>query len=1326
MTAHFLARGGVRHLRRQAVAKCFGRDRATIAIHLRGENNLDISRAQSLLLPSLWSMENINERSDPSLPLSKVVRIDQICDRFDHAVHDAIQNGGPWPSVEDYLGDTTEPVRSELRKELLAVEASYRQQQAAGGDPAGLANPAEILGGQVRESGGGPALGAFTAEQTAAYIPSGQPGTIVAGRYKLLEAIGEGGMGTVWVAEQTQPLRRKVAMKLLKPGMDSKSVLARFEAERQALAVMDHPNIAKVLDGGLTDWGRPFFVMEYVKGVPITEYCDTTRLSVPERLNLFVQACQAVQHAHQKGIIHRDLKPSNILVAPYDDRPVPQVIDFGLAKAMHQSLTELTLHTAHGTLLGTPLYMSPEQAQFNNLDIDTRSDIYSLGVLLYELLTGTTPLEKERFKEAAWDEIRRVIREEEPPRPSMRLSSSQALPSLAVGRQMEPARLTKSMRGDLDWIVMKALEKDRTRRYETANGFSLDIQRYLAGEPVLAAPPSATYRLRKFAHKHRAALTTAAGIALLLVAGVAVSAWQAVRATNAEAAARVAEQDALQAQRAETARAEGERLAKLDAQAQKAKAEQAATREKAANAQAQKRLTQIEKANDVLGSIFENLDPREIAKGERPLQAILVEKLDRAVAQLEGESIGDPLVVATMQNKFGYSLLGLGEPGKAIVLLEKARATCQGMLRPEHPLTLAIMNNLARAYQDAGKLDLAVPLFEGTLKLRKAKLGPEHPLTLGSMNNLALAYQAAGKLGLALPLYEETRKLRKAKLGPEHPYTLASMANLASAYQDAGKLDLAVPLFEETLKLRKAKLGPKHPDTLGSMANLAAAYQAAGKLDLALPLYEATLKLRKAELGPDHPDTLTSMNDLAQAYRAGGKLDLALPLCEETLKLTKAKLGPEHPQTLTSMHNLGAAYQDSGKLDLALPLYEETLKLRRAKLGPEHPDTLRSMANLAAAYRGVRKLDLAVPLFEETLKLIKAKLGPDHPDTLTSMNNLASAYQAAGKLDLALPLFEETLKLCKAKLGPDHPLTLTSMNNLAEAYRTAGKPDLALPLLEETLKLMKAELGPEHPQTLISMNNLALAYRDAEKLDLAVPLFEETLKLFKAKLGPEHPNTLNSMNNLALAYRDAGKPDLAVPLFEEAYRAGKKYPSLRGVGVNLLEGYVQAGKTEQAASLAKELLAEARTQLPEESPQLAGQLASIAVSLLQAKAFTEAEPLLQECLSIRDKTQPDEWTTFNSRSMLGGALLGQKKFAEAEPLLLAGYEGMKQRKAKIPPQGKVRLTEALERLVQLYEALEKKDEATKWRKELEARKETPQRVKVDQPRPVAIPGTQGK
>ena len=373
-------------------------------------------------------------------------------------------------------------------------------------------------------------------DQTAGYAPTSeqQPGNVIAGRYKLLEEIGQGGMGTVWAAEQTAPVRRKIALKLIKAGMDSRSVLARFEAERQALALMDHPNIAKVLDGGLTDSGRPYFVMEYVKGVPITEYCDATRLSVEERLNLFIQVCSALQHAHQKGIIHRDLKPSNILVAPYDDKPVPKVIDFGLAKAMHQSLTEKTLYTAHETVLGTPLYMSPEQAQLNNLDVDTRADIYSLGVLLYELLTGTTPIERQRFKEAAWDEMRRMIREEEPPPPSLRLSSTDTLPSLATFRQTEPAKLKKLVRGELDWIVMKALEKDRTRRYETANGLARDIQRYLDDEVVEARPPSTGYRIGKFVRRHKAQVLASGLVVLALLAGIAGTTWGLIREAHAK------------------------------------------------------------------------------------------------------------------------------------------------------------------------------------------------------------------------------------------------------------------------------------------------------------------------------------------------------------------------------------------------------------------------------------------------------------------------------------------------------------------------------------------------------------------------------------------------------------------------------------------------------------------------------------------------------------------------------------------------------------------------------------------------------------------------
>src|SRR5262245_7453704 len=388
-----------------------------------------------------------------------------------------------------------------------AERAAYLEQ--ACGDNARLREEVESLLIVGHEAGGFfEGLGLASAVTHADPVLE-RPGTVI-GPYKLLEPIGEGGFGVVFLAEQQNPIRRQVALKVIKPGMDTRQVIARFEAERQALALMDHANIAKVLDAGQTGSGRPYFVMDLVKGLPITDYCDQGQLAPNERLGLFVAVCQAVQHAHQKGIIHRDIKPSNVLITLHDGTPLVKVIDFGIAKALGQQLTDKTLFTGFAQLLGTPLYMSPEQAALSNVDVDTRSDIYSLGVLLYELLTGTTPFDKDRFKEAGYDDIRRIIREEEPPRPSTRISTlGQAATTLSTQRQSDRKRLSRLFRGELDWIVMKCLEKDRNRRYETASALAADVQRYLNDEPVQACPPSALYRLRKFAWLHKAGLAAA-------------------------------------------------------------------------------------------------------------------------------------------------------------------------------------------------------------------------------------------------------------------------------------------------------------------------------------------------------------------------------------------------------------------------------------------------------------------------------------------------------------------------------------------------------------------------------------------------------------------------------------------------------------------------------------------------------------------------------------------------------------------------------------------------------------------------------------------------
>jgi serine/threonine protein kinase len=444
------------------------------------------------------------------------------------------------------------------------------------GDDAPLRQRVEDLLRAYGQSGGPlDKLAAAMASTNIAEPIQEQAGATI-GPYKLMEQIGEGGFGLVFVAEQQQPIRRKVALKIIKPGMDTRDVIARFEAERQALALMDHPNIARVLDAGTTQSGHPYFVMELVRGVPITEYCDKHQLTPRERLELFVPVCNAIQHAHLKGIIHRDIKPSNVLVTLHDGKPVVKVIDFGVAKALHQALTEHTVYTRFAQMIGTPLYMSPEQAEMSGLDIDTRTDVYSLGVVLYELLTGETPFDKRRFAKAAYDELLKIIREEEPPKPSLRLSqSSDSLPSIAALRKTEPARLSKMFSGELDWIVMKCLEKDRSRRYETANGLARDLEHYLHDEVVEAQPPTAAYRLRKFVRKHRASLTTAATIMLLLVAGAAVSTWQAVRATRAEAEMEKASMERFHALGvAETAKQIAEdRLAEAEAERKRAETE---------------------------------------------------------------------------------------------------------------------------------------------------------------------------------------------------------------------------------------------------------------------------------------------------------------------------------------------------------------------------------------------------------------------------------------------------------------------------------------------------------------------------------------------------------------------------------------------------------------------------------------------------------------------------------------------------------------------------------------------------------------------------------
>ncbi|HMP03090.1 MAG TPA: serine/threonine-protein kinase [Gemmatales bacterium] len=825
---------------------------------------------------------------------------------------------------------------------------------------------------------------------TKSYHPSEAANAIIAGRYTLVDVVGEGGMGSVWRAKQTEPVKRFVAVKLIRVERgQSKTILARFEAERQAIALMDHPHIAKLLDAGTTDDGAPFFVMELVKGVPLNDYCDQHRLTIPERLTLFTQICSAVQHAHQKGIIHRDLKPSNILVESHDGKPVPKVIDFGLAKATTGlQISEQSMHTAFGSVMGTPTYMAPEQASFNAIDIDTRADIYSLGVILYELLTGTTPITRETLKKAALDEMLRLIREQEAPTPSSRLSSSESRPSVAANRQLEPAKLGRFVRGELDWIVMKALSKERDRRYETANGFAKDIERFLNHEPVVAGPPSARYRMRKFVQRHRVQVTAASLVLGALLLGIVGTTWGLLEARRQEAEAK---------------RQEG--LARNEAFA----------RERARQAEAmERRKAEVKEAeaNAVVTFFEEQVFAAARPKGRDGglgADVTLRNAIMASAPALAKSFMAQPLVEARLRMTLGITFLYLAEHDEARSQFERSRALYACHLGPDHAYTLKCMNNLAVSYQGLNRQADALKLREEVLAIQRRVLPRDHPDTLMSMTNLANSYAEVNRPAEALKLREEVLAMHKRVLPQDHPETLMCMNNLASSYAALNRQEEALKLREEALAIQKRVLLQDHPDMLRTMTGLANSYAALNRPIEALMLREHVLLIQKRVLPQDHPDTLISMNNLAVSYAGLDRQHEALKLREEVLEIMRRVLPQDHPQTLTSMNNLAISYADLNRQHEALKLREEVLEIQKRMLPQDHPEMLVSMSNLATSYAALNRPKEALTLREAVLEIQKRVLPQDHPETLRSMVNLAASLIEANRTTEALALIDEFL-----------------------------------------------------------------------------------------------------------------------------------------------------------------------------------------------------------------------------------------------------------------------------------------------------------------------------
>ncbi len=1005
------------------------------------------------------------------------------------------------------------------------LRAAVDRLLAAHADPASVFKPMIETVGHMTEG---------SLDETTVYKSRPEVGTVLAGRYILLEPIGVGGMGTVWMARQTEPVKRLVAVKLIKPGMDSKVVLARFEAERQALALMDHPNIARVLDGGLTEDGRPFFVMDLVKGVPITEYCDARKLTPRERLELFVPVCHAIQHAHQKGIIHRDIKPSNVLVAMYDDRPVPKVIDFGVAKATGQSLTEQTLYTGFGMVVGTPQYMSPEQATFNNMDVDTRSDLYSLGVLLYELLAGAPPFTKNDLKKVGLMEMLRVVREEEPPRPSTRLSTADTLPSIAANRATDPKKLTGMLRNELDWIVMKALEKDRTRRYETANGFAADVLRYLSGEPVRAVPPSTSYRLRKFVRKNRGPVLAMGVILMLLIGGVAANRWEAVRAIRAEGVAREAEEIASE-------RANREQIAKQQAQE--------------AQAQAVRRLSQIRKGNAILTSIFEDLNVYTIRNGTEPLEAVLAKRLVKAAGELEGETVGDPLAVAALQENLGETLLSLGYPKEAIPLLIKSRDTRLALLGPEANETLASMSSLATGYRDEREFGQALPLYQTILKNRNVKNGPENPDTLESTMLLGWCYWHMRKYEQALPIFEKVYDIRIRNDGPVQPGTIDSKHSVALCYLEMGNYDKAMPLLNEVLESRKVNLTASHPDTLSAMNDLAVCYQRSEKLDQALSLFQETLNLRLDRLGEYHPHTHAIMDNLAQCYWDMGNREQGIALLEKLLRLRKVRWGEKNSLILTTMHDLGIWYRYVGKLDLSIALLEETAKLRKEIGGTEKLETIICIAELAVNHRINKREDLALPWLQEAAAEVeKRNFKPESIHWI--INELIACYEQLQDFKQSAAWKRKLLPVVKEKAGADSIEYANQLATLGFDLLQLKKWGEAETLLSESLSIHE-QREPEAWTTYNAQSMRGEALLGLGKVQEAAPLILKGYKGLKEQRRimptPEKVRYFQAIERMVALYEATGDKEMAAKWQKEVPLKAKPEDNL------LLNGSFEEG-----------------------------------------------------------------------------------------------------------------------------------------------------------------------
>jgi non-specific serine/threonine protein kinase/serine/threonine-protein kinase len=881
------------------------------------------------------------------------------------------------------------------------------------GDPELKAAVIDLLA--LDSSPDAPTLPPFVAHPGPGLAPAPPELPAAIGPYRIIRRIGEGGFGEVFEAEQERPVRRRVALKVLKAGMDTRSVLARFAAERQALALMDHPGVARVFDAGETESGRPYFAMELVAGEPITEWCERTDADLATRLGLVIAVCRAVEHAHQKGVIHRDLKPGNVLVAESDGKPIAKVIDFGIAKATLPASDGESLHTRPEDFLGTPEYMSPEQAGSGGLDVDTRTDVYSLGVLLYRLMTGELPFDSERLRGTSLEEVRRILRDEDPPRPSERAPSSRAL------------------RGDLDWIILRAMDKERTRRYASPAWLADDIERHLREEPVLAGPPDVGYRLGKLVRRRRRVVLAAAAVALAIVVGGVATAVQAIRATRAESEAR-----------------------------RQAEAAVAVSR--------------------FLTDMFEAGNPEQNPGGH---EITLREVVDRATATLGDSTFANPAVEAGIRSALASTYVGLGRYEQAAPLAERALALTErtspagAATTIERRLLMAQIESLKGEYKRAeARLAAIGPWVEGA--------GADPALRSSYLQIRGGVLGDLGRLGEADSLLTESVAIRRDRFRATGAFGAAfasGLTDLSNLKGRRGLLDESEALAREALGVARAIQGDEHHSVAIALGHLGSVHRRQGRYASAESLYRASAELDRRVVGPQHEFVGQTLGNLGQVLLDQGKPREAEDVLREVRDIVGRSVSGDHPLLVASVNSLATAIQAQGRLDEALALRLEALDMARRVFGPFNSETAVQMNNLASLYRLQKRYDAAAPLFLEADSIFVAEAGPSDPRGVTARYNVGKILLDQGRAREAEPHLREASQRAARAFPVGHPNAAVVESGLGHACVALGRSAEAESLLLDAHTTLAGTLGPAHERTRYAAEGLVSLYRDLGRSD---------------------------------------------------------------------------------------------------------------------------------------------------------------------------------------------------------------------------------------------------